>query len=293
MRLITMISLGASAVLGVAALVVAKTALPAVAGAHSAAATAQQTLPMGSKPVVVAAQDIKFGDRLDASHLRLVELPPGAAPEGAFTTIEAALAQDDGGAPVALTPIAAREPILPTKLSGPGARPSVAAEIGEGMRAYTIKVTDVSGVGGHALPGDRVDVMLMRNLAADATGDAPRNLVADVVLQDVRVLGMDLNADPTSNKPQPPSTATLEVKVKDAQKLAVAASLGDLSLALRRNGAAGMEPVARIRGADVGLGGRIAAAPMSPRQGAKATPVRPLIIVVEGDEPRRGAGAGA
>ena len=121
------------------------------------------------------------------------------------------LAQDNGGAPVALTPIAAREPLLPSKLSGPGARASVAAEIADGMRAYTIKVTDVTGVGGHALPGDRVDVVLMRDLTPEGH---TRNYVSEVVIQNVRVLGVDLNADLASNKPATPNTATLEVSVR-------------------------------------------------------------------------------
>lgn len=281
MRLVTMISLGVSAVLGVAALVVAKTSMPV--GAASALSAAP---PPGSRPVVVAARGIAFGAKLDASQLTIVQLPPGAAPEGAFSTIAAALSQDGGGAPVALTPIAAREPILPAKLSGPGARPSVAAEIAEGMRAYTIKVTDVSGVGGHALPGDRVDVVLMRDLAEDGGGDVARNLVSEVVLQNVRVLGVDLNADPTSNKPARPSTATLEMSVKDAQKLAVASDLGELSMALRRQGAADIEAVEPVRLGDFSSAARRAPGPPANagvRRSVPAPARTPLIIIVEGD----------
>ncbi|MBA4011602.1 MAG: Flp pilus assembly protein CpaB [Phenylobacterium sp.] len=280
MRVGTMVSLGASAALGLGALFVAKVALPA----HSNVAVAATPAPVVSGvPVVVAAKDIKYGERLAADHLKLVQIPRDAAPAGAFTTIDQVLAQDDGGAPVALSPILAREPLLPTKLSGPGARPSVAAEIGPGMRAYTIGVSDVSGVGGHALPGDRVDVVLMRNLSDDNTH---KILQAEVVIQNVRVLGVDLNADPTSNKPEAPSTATLEVSVRDAQKLAVAANLGSLSLALRALGQAEVEPAAPIGAREVVVG--------APRAAAAAT-VRPwrapqssgssrsLITIVEGE----------
>nr|QQZ49000.1 Flp pilus assembly protein CpaB [Phenylobacterium glaciei] len=124
---------------------------------------------------------------------------------------------------MALTLIAAREPLLPAKLSGPGARPSVAAELEPGMRAYAIGVNDISGVGGHALPGDRVDVVMMRNLTPNGPGKV---LTSQLVVQNVRVLGVDLNADPTSTKAEKPSTTTLEVSVKDAQKLAIAAEMG-------------------------------------------------------------------
>ena len=233
MRVITIVSLGASAVLGLAALVVAKAVLPS--GASAAKGPVKAAPAVTGVPVVVARAPLRFGDKLDASKVQIVMIPSNAMPDGAFSTVAAVLKQDNGGAPVTLTPIAAREPLLPSKLSGPGARASVAAEIAQGMRAYTIKVSDVTGVGGHALPGDRVDVVLLRDTSSDP---AKHTYVSEVVIQDVRVLGVDLNADLTSNKPATPNTATLEVSVPDAQKLAVASDLGKLSLALRRTGSA-------------------------------------------------------
>jgi pilus assembly protein CpaB len=229
--MITIVSLGASAALGLGALFVAKAVLPNAAAAKTSAAAAANA----GVPIVIAAKEIKFGDKLDATMLTIAHVPADVAPQGAFQTPAQVLMQDHGGAPVALTPIAVHEALLPTKLSGPGARPSVAAEIKEGMRAYTVRVNDVGGVGGHALPGDRVDVVLMR----DTTPSGPtRTYVSDVVLQNVRVLGVDLNADLSANKPAEPKNATLEVSVQDAQKLSIAATLGTLSLALRRTGEA-------------------------------------------------------
>ncbi|MET0294632.1 MAG: Flp pilus assembly protein CpaB, partial [Phenylobacterium sp.] len=242
MRLVTIVSLGASAVLGVAALLVAKTVLPGQPANAAAAA------PAHTVPVVVAAKPLTYGTRLAAQNLTIEQLPPETAPPGAFATIEAALQQDHGGAPVVLAPMAAKEVVLPGKLSGPGARPSLAANISDGMRAFTVRVNEVSGVGGHALPGDRVDVLLTRDLSSD---DASRYLVSEVVLQNVRLMGVDLNADPTSTEVDAPKTATLEVSVEDAQKLAVAADLGNLSLALRRVGAAELEATTPIETADV------------------------------------------
>lgn len=279
MRVGTIVSLGASAALGLGALFVAKVALPARSNVAVAAAPAAA---VSGVSVVVAAKDIKYGERLEAGHLKIVQVPHDAAPTGAFASIDQVLAQDNGGAPVALTPILAREALLPTKLSGPGARPSVAAEIGPGMRAYTIGVSDISGVGGHALPGDRVDVVLMRNLSDD---DTHKVLRAEIVIQNVRVLGVDLNADPTSNKPEAPSTATLEVSVRDAQKLAVAADLGSLSLALRALGQAEVEDAAPVGAREVVGGGapapQTAAAPRTWR--APSGGGRSLITIVEGE----------
>jgi len=275
MRVVTIVSLGASAVLGLGALAVAKYVLPNQAAKAANAPAAQ----VEGVAVVVAAKDMKYGDKVDAQSLRLIHLPREAAPEGAFTTVAAVLAADQGGPPVVLTPIAAREPLLPSKLSGPGARRSVAAEIAEGMRAYTIKVTDVSGVGGHALPGDRVDVVLLRDLTP--RGEV-RNWVSEVVLQDVRVLAVDLNADPASEKPATPNTATLEVSVADSQKLAVAADLGTLSLALRRTGAAETAVTTPIRPAAF-LSGVAAPAQPGARPVRRAPASGGGIVIIEGE----------
>ena len=286
MRVVTIVSLAASAVLGVAALVVAKTVLPNQAAAKAAAAAAR-TGP--GIPVVIAASALKYGDKVDAQHLRVIQVPAEAAPEGAFRTVAAVLAADHGAPPVALAPIAVREAILPMKLSGPGARPSVAAGIAEGMRAYTIRVSDVSGVGGHALPGDRVDVVLLRDLNPTSP---LHNFVTEVVLQDVRVLAIDLNADQVANKPATPTTATLEVNVQDSQKLAVAADLGKLSLALRRTGAAEIAVTTPVRNSQFVGGGGGGPAPGAGRvpHRYRAIHVSSGIIIIEGS--RRGNGGG-
>jgi pilus assembly protein CpaB len=276
MRVVTIVSLAASAVLGVGALVVANYVLPNAASAKGPlAGVAPQ--PEG-QPLVVATRAIKYGEKLEASMLTVIKAPKAGIPEGAYTAVDAVLSADKGGAPVVLTPIAPREPILPTKVSGPGSRPIVSAEIADGMRAYTLKVDDAKGVGGHALPGDHVDVVLMR----DTTPNGPeRNYVSYVVVQNARVLGVDLNADPTSDKPATPSTATLEVSVEDSQKLAVAATLGELSLALRKNGETTFAATRPLRPSDFLGGGRPAAAAGGPRRSWSG------IVVVEGEAAKR------
>jgi len=290
MRVVTIVSLGASAVLGLAALFVAKAILPH-SGQPKVAMIGQQ--PIVGVPVVVAKADLKFGDRLEAGKLTILHVPQNAVPEGAFTTVEQVLAQDHGGPPVALGPISARELLLPAKLSGPGARASVAVEIADGYRAYTVKVSDVTGVGGHALPGDRVDVVVMRDLTPE--GDT-RNYVSEVVLQNVRVLAIDLNLDQAANKPAAPATATLEVRVEDTQKLAVAGDLGKISLALRKTGEAVYAPTAPMRTGNFMVarrppvahsGGSAPAAPASPG-GAGYINYGGPIVIVEGGAHGRG-----
>ena len=102
-----------------------------------------------------------------------------------------------------------------------------------------------------------LDVVLTRDLneTNPSTANPGKRLVSDVVLQDVRVLGMDLNADPTSTAAAVAHTATLEVKVMDAEKLATAEQAGTLSLALRRTGSAELAPVRTVAVSDLGSSG--------------------------------------
>jgi pilus assembly protein CpaB len=260
MRTGTVVSLGASAMLGVGALIVAKLWLPQSARGPQSKADAAA---VATVPVVVASADIPYGGKLDAAHLMIERLPVGTAPKGAYSATAQIISQKDGP-PIALTPIVAHEPILPAKLSGAGARPTLAAVVGDGLRAYTIGVSDVAGGGGHVLPGDRVDVILTCNLNDfdSKNADKGKRLISGLVLQDVRVLGMDLNADPTSTTAAVAHTATLEVAPQDAEKLALAATAGALSLALRRTGSAEVAAVKPMAVFDLGaMGAHVPAAP--------------------------------
>ena len=251
MRTGTVISLGASAVLGVGALIVARVWLPQP-NAHGQAA--KPAAAVETVPVVVASASIPYGGKVDPSHLIVERLPAGDAPPGAFADPSQVIKQQ-GGVPIALIPIAAREPVLPSKLSAGGAKATVAAVIDEGMRAYTIGVTDINGVGGHVLPGDRVDVIVSRDIPIIQIPGQPscncKRIRADVVLQDIKVLGLDLNADPSSTTAAVAHTATLEVTMQDAQKLAVAAQAGTMSLALRRTGSAETAPARPVEVGDL------------------------------------------
>ncbi|HEV2365604.1 MAG TPA: Flp pilus assembly protein CpaB [Caulobacteraceae bacterium] len=277
MRTGTLISLGASVILGLAALLIARFWMPQSTHAVSASSGAAAS----QVPVVVARGPIAYGAKLQAGALTVVDYPAGSAPQGAFSTIQQVIDQP-GGAPIALVPMASREPVLPTKLSGAGAKPTVAAVIAPGMRAFTVGVSDVTGAGGHILPGDRVDVVLTYDLNTLAgAGPGGKRLVSTVVLQDVRVLGIDLNADPNSTQAQVAHTATLEVTVEDAQKLALAAQAGTLSLALRRTGGAQIDPVQAITVAALGPG--------APAGGVRHFgPRRPRILLPPGPAPRVG-----
>jgi pilus assembly protein CpaB len=299
MRIATITSLAASAALGLGALFVARFWLPS----QTVAAVVHPPAQAVGVPVVLAANAIAYGAKLQAKDLTLAKLPADAVPPGAYASVEQVLKLDAGGAPVALVAMAPHEPVLAAKLSGAGARPTLAAMINEGYRAYTIGVTDVAGGGGHVMPGDRVDVMLTRDLSNGQaaieghSGGPTTKLVSNVVIQNVRVLGMDLNVDPNSTHPAIAHTATLEVDVRDAERLALAGQAGTLSLALRRTGAAEIDNVRPVAAGDLGPTGADSRPARVGR--ARAAETAASVVVVDGDKSasvtvptyRRGAGA--
>jgi pilus assembly protein CpaB len=285
MRLATIISLGASTALGVGALIVARMWMPS----HTATAASPTPPPLEGVPIVVAAQPIPYGVKLEAKYLTVVKLPPSAAPSGAYHSVNQLLSQTDGP-PTALVPMTAQEPVLPSKLTGVGERATLAALIAPGMRAFAVSVNEVSGAGGHVMPGDRVDVLLTRDLpsAPKTDGQGPHLLVTGVVVQNVRVLAIDQNANPTTTAPIVARAATLEVAMKDAERLALAAQAGSLSLALRKTGELAIEPAHGFHLADLGEG-----APRNPEDAVrhasrKAGPAKhvddgPSLVIVNGD----------
>ena len=287
MRVATIASLAASAVLGLGALLVARAWLPN----PQPKGAALKAAPVQGVPVVLAADPIAYGAKLQAKDLTVVQMPRDAAPPGAYTNVAQVLKVDSGGAPVALMAMSPREPVLPDKLSGAGARPTLAAMIDQGMRAYTIGVTDVAGGGGHILPGDHVDVILTRNVDANYQTGQKGRLVSDLVIQNVRVLGMDLNADPNSTKPAVAHTATLEVTAEDAERLALAAQAGSLSLALRRTGSVELDPIRAVGQGDLGPTG-VSAPVIAVRHVHRARPPVSApagvgVLVINGDAPAK------
>jgi pilus assembly protein CpaB len=173
---------------------------------------------------------------LQKAYLREIPWLESSLPAGAFAEIDALL---NGGKRVALAPIEVNEPVLAVKITGPGQRATLSALVAPGMKAVTIRVNDVEGVGGFVLPGDRVDVVMTRQLDKGAASN-------EVVLQNVRVLAIDQMADTRVDKPSIAKAVTLEVDTHDAQKLWLAASVGNLSLLLRKAGEVSAEKTRRV-----------------------------------------------
>ena len=147
-------------------------------------------------------------------------------PTGAFAKINDIVS---GGSRVVLAAIEANEPVLALKITGAGQRATLSALVKPGMKAVTIRVNDVEGVGGFVLPGDRVDVVLTRQLDKGSA-------TTEVVLQNARVLAVDQSADERAAKATVAKSVTLEVSTVEAQKVWLASSVGNLSLLLRKAG---------------------------------------------------------
>jgi pilus assembly protein CpaB len=210
--------------------------------------------PINVSTIVVAAKPLRFGNELTSSLLREAVWPEASLPAGSFAKISDVL---DAGKRVALTAIEPNEPILNSKITGPGQRATLSAMLRDGLKAVTVRVNDVDGVGGFVLPGDHVDVALTRQI--DKT-----NATTEVILQDVRVLAIDQIADERLEKPSVVKAVTLEVDVVGAQKVSLAVSVGSLSLMLRKAGEANNQYTRRITLSDLGTPSTPTAAPKGP-----------------------------
>jgi pilus assembly protein CpaB len=232
--------------------------------------------------VVVAARSIDLGQELTPDMLRLQAWPAGAVPEGAFMQITELTG---GEARVALRAIEPNEPILSSRISGPGGRATLSATIAEGHRAVAIRVNDVVGVAGFVLPGDFVDVLVTRQ--EDGANYRNQAMRTDLLITNVRVLAIDQIANENRNDPQVARAVTIEVTPEDGQKVALASEIGTLSLALRRADEAGEEaaPQQTIRTQDLRAEAevRLTAAPAPRRAAPRAqAPSGPTIEIVRG-----------
>lgn len=190
------------------------------------ARNAPKQTQVASQTVVVAKQPLRFGTELNASMLQEAPWPSDSLPAGAFAKINDIMS---GGRRVVLAAIEANEPVLALKITGAGQRATLSALVKPGMKAVTIRVNDVEGVGGFVLPGDHVDIVLTRQLEKGSA-------TTQVVLQNTRVLAVDQVADDRAAKATVAKSVTLEVDTVDAQKLWLSSSVGSLSLLLRKAG---------------------------------------------------------
>ena len=170
--------------------------------------------------VIMATNTIEAGTALTQTQLKLVTWPSLTAPDGAHSDEKKLLGR------VARQQILAGELVLESKLASLESKGGLASIITLGKRAISVRVNDVVGVAGFALPGNYVDVLV-------STKDDSGQPFSKVVLSHVKVLAIaqDTTADPS--KPKVVNAVTLELIPEEAEKLDLARSIGSLSLALR------------------------------------------------------------
>ena len=288
MRLSTMVMIGFAALFGLLAVFLAQGWLNSQADLRARNFNSQKK-PMATQTMVVAGKSLRYGVELTPPSLREIAWPDAPLPEGAFAKIDDVLKD---GKRIVLTAIEPNEPVLSVKITGPGQRATLSSLVGAGMKAVTIRVNDVEGVGGFVLPGDHVDVALTRQLDKE-------NGSTQVVLQDVRVLAIDQVADERVANPAVAKSVTLEVDTVGAQKLGLAGSVGTLSLLLRKAGETTAEKSLRVTLKDlfsemIPDKGRSTSTTITVKRGtAKGTVAEGYSVPVEGKDDHAVAAAGA
>lgn len=172
--------------------------------------------------VIVAANDLQVGSKIDEHDIKIINIPQSALPEGAPRRRSDVIGHG------VIIPISKGEFILSTKLAGENAGAGLPALIPNGMRAVSVRVNEVVSVAGFVTPGTRVDVLLT------GTPTGANESETTTVLQDVLVLASGHTLERTSTgEAQNTAVITLLVTPDDAEKLTLAASQGHIQLALR------------------------------------------------------------
>jgi pilus assembly protein CpaB len=218
----------------VVAAVTAITAKNMFSGAGAPIAAATPAVPAGPE-VLVATRALPVGTIIDAEAFRFQRWPEGLVQPAYYIKGKPGVEPAQLIGTVVRNEITAGQPFTQGSLIKPGERGFLAAALGPGMRAVTVAVSATSGVAGFVFPGDRVDIVLTQEVTGGGDGSALK--VSETIMRNVRVLATDQRMDAKDEEGkqvvQRASTVTLEATPKIAEKIAVAQTIGQLSLSLR------------------------------------------------------------
>ena len=228
-----------------------------------------RTAEVKTVDVVVAQHPLRLGTRLTADHVKVVKWPADSPVTGTFTKVEDVV---DRGL---IAPVEPNEPLTQTKLAALEAGAGLPPSIPPGMRAISVKVNEVVGVAGFVVPGTRVDVMVTLVSRKQQSEDS----ITRVVVSNVQVLTAGTKYDQEKAKegaPIPSTVVTLLVTPEDGERIALAASDGQIMLALRNPLDMAPTATAGVRTAGL-LGAHSAAlAPAKPRVARASAPAKPV-----------------
>ena len=177
--------------------------------------------------VAVAVVDIGLGSRLSPEMVRMVDWPSNAIPPGAITDPKLVETR------VTRTSIQHGEPVMEGKLAPPGTQGGLSAVVADGKRAMTVRVNDVVGVAGFALPGNFVDILVNTQDEVAKKNDNRDASISKIVMERILVLAVAQESSRDETKPKVVNAVTLELTPDQAEKLDLARSVGTLSLVLR------------------------------------------------------------
>jgi pilus assembly protein CpaB len=181
--------------------------------------------PASENRIVVAATDVSLGQRLSADMLKASDWPADSVPPGALRDPLVLNGR------VLKASVLRGEPLTEAKLAPVGTLGGLSALIAEGKRAITVRVNDVIGVAGFALPGNFVDILVSTQAAGGSQQDD--QAISKIVLERILVLAVAQEVSRDDTKPRVVNAVTLEVAPEQAEKLDLARSVGTLSLVLR------------------------------------------------------------
>jgi pilus assembly protein CpaB len=259
----------------VVAVVTAVMAKNMFTGSGAAQAQAAPAVPLGPK-ILVARKALPVGTIIDQESLSYQPWPQELMQEAYY--VEGGPDSDLSKllGTVVRNPVTAGQPVTRGALVGPNDRGFLAAALGPGMRAVTVPVSVSSGVAGFIFPGDRVDMMLTQQVAGG--GDGPPLKVTETIVRNIRILATDQRIDQKNAEgkmaPTVAATVTLEATPKIAEKIAVAQSLGQLSLSLRSIADSAAELERAVASGDVKL--PAGASPAQEKEMLLAIASRPL-----------------
>jgi pilus assembly protein CpaB len=199
----------------------------------AAPTTEAAVVPQDGPQVLVATRALPVGTLIEADSLRYQPWPKELLENAYFLKGESDPASLVGT--VVRFAITAGQPVTQGALVKPGDRGFLAAALGPGMRAVTVSVSAQAGVAGFVFPGDRIDLVLTQEVAGG--GDGPPLKVSETILRNVRVLATDQRTQSIDEEGKTEvitfSNVTLETTPRIAEKIAVAQTIGQLSLSLR------------------------------------------------------------
>ena len=271
MQLRTIATFAVAIVLGLVAVILVRNSI----------LSGQSAVNLTTVPVVVTAQPIQRDTPLQAAMFKVVNYPRDGVPAGSFHTVQEFIASG-GGNRTAQRDLAVNEIILAENATGSSENSSLSRTLEAGKRAVSIRSSDVAGVGGFIVPGDRIDV-----LATHASAQKSDVTVTETLAQNLRVLGVDQTSSVEASKPNVAKAITVEATPEQAAAISLAQLVGSVTLVLRKPHDTTEAQRRAITLSNMSTGEPAAAphtARVSHRAPSTTTPAAPQVHVVRGVE---------